>query len=314
MNLLQLKQAAAIVQPNHSVLIYGPPKSGKTRLAGTAAAIAEINHIYLLDNENGAETILNMNLTDEELSKVTVIKMADTREEPISLETILKAFTSKVPLRICEAHGRIDCAACQKSGAPFISWHLGQCTHNDLVIVDSGSQLGDSALNAACIGKAVTYKPTFDEYGMAGKWLSDICTVIQQCRNTNFVVLTHEIGLEDDEGKDKIYPLMGTKNFSRKCSKYFGTVVYMHKKLGKHAAASMSTFRPDVLTGSRLNIALEKSADPSMRDILIAGGILKSTASVASVAPAATVAEVPTVQSSASSGSSLAARLAAKRG
>jgi hypothetical protein len=278
MNLLDVKKASAIIQPNHSILVYSPPKFGKTRLIGTAAQLEEIENIYWFDNENGIETLLHMGLTDEQLSKITLFRMTDTREEPISIETLLRAFSSKVPVNICEMHGRIDCAECTKARRPFTSWCLSQCTHNDLVVIDSGSQLGDSALAAACLGKPVTFKPTFDEYGMAGKWLGDICTVIQQCRNTNFVVATHEIGLEDDEGKDKIYPLMGTKNFSRKVAKYFGTVVYMHKKLGKHAAASGSLFRSDVMTGSRLNIALEKATDASMRDILVTGGILKPAA------------------------------------
>lgn len=313
MNLLQVRNAATIIQPNHSILIYSQPKMGKTRLIGTAAKIPEVKKIYWFDNENGMETLLHMGLTDEELEKIILIKMADTRETPISIETMLKAFTSKVPVKICELHGRVDCADCTREGQPFLSWHLGQCTHQDLVVIDSGSQLGDSALNAACLGKPVTFKPTFDEYGMAGKWLSDICMVVQQCKNTNFVIATHEIGLEDDEGKDKIYPLIGTKNFSRKCSKYFGTVVYLMKKLGKHAAASSSTFRSDVLTGSRLNIVLEKSAEPSMRDILIEGGILKHLVEGASVTTAAKPqAEASVVQTTAPAAGSKPLTLAEK--
>lgn len=302
MNLLQLKQAAAIVQPNHSILIYGPPKSGKTRLIATAAKLALIEKIYWFDIENGVETLLNMDLTDEELQKIIIIKIPDTRENPQAIETILKAFSAKAPIDICELHGKVDCAECKKNGHPFLKWHLGQCTHNDLVVIDSGSQLGDSALNAACFGKPVTYKPTFDEYGMAGKWLADICSVIQQCRNTNFVVATHEIALEDDEGKDKIFPLMGTKNFSMRCAKFFGTVVYSHKKLGKHVAGSSSTYRPDVLTGSRVEAKLESSKEPSMYDILIAGGILK-------VSSGASESVQPSVQPESRPISSLASRL-----
>jgi len=275
MNLLQLKQATAVVQPNHSILIYSPPKLGKTRLVGTAARIPEVKRIWWFDNENGHETLLHMGLTDEELSKIVLIRMVDTRETPVSSETILRAFTSKVPVSICELHGRVECAECAKEKLPSIMWHLRQCKHDELVVIDSGSQLGDSCMSAACMGKPVTNKPLLDDYGSAGKWLSDICSIIQQCQNTNFVVCTHEIGLEDDQGKEKIYPLMGTQNFSRKCSKYFGTVVYLLKKLGKHAAESSSTFRADVLTGSRLGIDLGKIAEPSMKDILIAGGILK---------------------------------------
>ncbi len=300
MNLLQLKHAAAVIQPNHSILIYGPPKSGKTRLIATAAKLKEISKIYWFDIENGVETLLHMDLTDEELEKIIIIKIPDTRENPQAIETILKAFSAKAPVDICEMHGKVDCAECKKSGSPFLKWHLGQCTHNDLVVVDSGSQLGDSALNAACFGKPATFKPTFDEYGMAGKWLADICSVVQQCRNTNFVFATHEIALEDDEGKDKIFPLMGTKNFSMRCAKFFGTVVYSHKKLGKHVAGSSSTYRPDVLTGSRVEAKLESSKEPSMYDILIAGGILKAPQGAEISQPQPSVAEPKPISSLAS--------------
>lgn len=305
MDLLRLKQATAKLQPNHSILMYGPPKSGKTRLAGTAATIEELDTIWWIDIENGVETLLNMGLTDEQLAKVKLIKITDTRDNPIALETILKAFTSKTPVNICELHGKVDCAECKKSGEGFFSWHLGQCKHNELVVLDSGSQLGDSALAAACLGKPGMFKPTFDEYGMVNKWLGDVCSVIQQCTHTNFVVLTHEIALEDDEGKDKIFPLMGSKAFSMKCAKFFGTVVYVHKKMNKHTAGSSSTYQSNLLTGSRVNVALEKSKEPSMRDILIEGGIIKS-ATATSVSQEQTVVSKPV--------SPLAARLAATRG
>lgn len=291
MNLNQLAKATALVQPNHTLLLYGPPKSGKTRLVGTAAKIPEINHIYWFDIENGVETLLGMGLTEAEMAKVTVIKVRNTRAEPIAVETILKAFTAKAPVNICEAHGRVDCAPCAKAKLPSISWWLGMCTHNDLVVVDSGSELGDSALAAACLGKPEMYKPGFDEYGQAGKWLGDICSVIQQATRTNFAMITHEIALEDDEKKDRIFPLMGTKNFSMRCAKFFGTVCYIHKKMNKHVAGSSSTYRGDVLTGSRLNVELENSKEPSMRAILIDSGILKEGSGNANNPAAETVVE-----------------------
>ncbi len=314
MNLLQLKQATAKVQPNHSILLYGPPKGGKSVLAGTAAAIPELNRIFYISIENGHESLIHSGLSDAELEKIILIRIADTRDTPIAIETILKSFTSKVPVNICELHGRIDCAECKKSSSPSISWHLGSCTHNDLVIIDSGSQLGDSAMAAACLGKPQMFKPTFDEYGMVNKWLGDVCSVIQQCANTNFVVITHEIALEDDEGKDRIFPLMGSKQFSMRCAKFFGTVVYVHKKMNKHVAGSSSTYRSDVLTGSRVNALLENTKEPSMRDILIEGGILKPLSS-----PVVKADSVPQKTEEAQSAEkkpamTLAERMAAKKG
>lgn len=263
---------------NHSILIYGPSKSGKTRLVGTAAELPELRRIYWLDNENGIATLLHMGLSPAALDKIDVISLPDTRDNPVAIETTLRMLTSKTPVKVCEAHGKINCAPCAKAQQPSISFCLSALDHHDLVVIDSGSQLGDSALNWACFRQDVTYKPTFDDYGKAGKYLADLLMVVQQCANTNFVVITHET-VETDEingvQRDKIYPLMGTRTFCRKVSKYFGTVVYTHMKAGKHAGGSSSTYRNDTLTGSRVGAVLEKSPSLDMRSILIAGGIFK---------------------------------------
>jgi len=291
------------VQDNHSILIYGAGKTGKTKFVATAAELAEIQNIYWFDLENGYQTILHSGMSNEALAKIQLYRIRDTRNNPIGVETMLKALAGNRPVSICEAHGKVGCAECKKTGLEFADFNLAACTHNDLVVIDSGSQLGDSALAAACIGKDVTFKPSFDEYGLAGFWLSDVLSVVQQCQHTNFVVITHEL-VDTDEinGKktDKIYPLLGTRAFCRKVAKYFGTVAYFHMKMGKHAAGSSTTYKSDVLTGSRINAKLEGSKDLSMRDILIEGGILSSSApnsaqAVSSPSPAAkeTPAVVP---------------------
>lgn len=276
MNLKELARGAAKIKPNHSILVYGPPKGGKTELVGTAARIKELRRIFWFDIENGIETLLGMGLTDEELEKIIVIKIPDTRDKPVAIETCLKAFTSKTPVDICEEHGVVSCAACKKAGSKSISFCMSHLNHNDLVVIDSGSQLGDSAMAALCLGKDSMFKPGWDEFGIQGKWLGDILSVVQACTNTNFVVITHEMCIEDDEGKDKFYPLMGTRPFCMKVGKYFGTVVYVHKKLKEHVAGSSSTYLGDRVMGSRVRAAIEsKKGKPDMRTIFIDGGILK---------------------------------------
>lgn len=289
--LSDIAKAVAQVKANHSILIYSKPKFGKTRLAGTAARIPQVKRIFWFDLENGVETLLHMDLTEAELEKVIVYKLPDTKENPIAIETMLKAFSIRNKITICDEHGKADCVDCKKAGKPSLPFALAECTHNDLIVIDSGSQLGDSALNATMIGKDSMTKPGWDEYGIQGKWLGDILSVVQQAKHTNFVVLTHEIIFEDDEKKQQIFPLMGTKPFSMKVAKYFGTVVYLMKKMGKHAGASSSTFRPDVLTGSRLNIQVEKANELDMRTILIEGGILREDGSMGNVGSKPTVTE-----------------------
>jgi hypothetical protein len=265
------------VKPNHSILLYGPPKTGKTQLVGTSAKIPELKRIFWIDLENGAETLLHMGLTPEELDKITLIRIPDTREVPRGIETVLKMFSAKQPINICDFHGKVDCkeAECKDS---FTSFCLKDCTHHDLVVIDSGSQLGDSALAMACAGKPVEFKPGWDEYGLTVKWLGDIMGVIQAAHYTNFVMITHETIIEEEVNgvkRDKILPLVGTKAFCTKVAKYFGSVIYTEIKMGKHAAGSSSTYKPNHITGSRVNAKIEASKELSMRAILIEGGILK---------------------------------------
>lgn len=279
MKLTELLKASNLKKPNHSILLYGPPKTGKTRLVGTAAKIKELDRIYWIDLENGSETLLHMGLTEEEMGKIELIRIPDTRETPRGCETVLKMFSAKEDIRICSLHGKVNCVECKtnKEEGETI-FNLRKCTHKDLVIIDSGSQLGDSSLAMACLGKSGDFKPGWDEYGLSNKWLGDILSVIQQATFTNFVVITHEMIVEEDINgikKDKILPLMGTRAFCSKVAKYFGTVVYTELKLGKHAAGSSSTYKANHITGSRVNVKIENAKEPTMRAILIEGGILK---------------------------------------
>lgn len=273
MNLAELAKKATARIPNHSILIYGQPKTGKTRLVGTAAKLPEIERIFWFDLENGAETLLHMGLTEEELKKFTLFSIPDTREVPRAIETILKAFSTKnnMPVKICDTHGKVGCVECEKAGNPYSEFHMQSLTKKDLVVIDSGSQLGDSALALAMLGKPVEAKPGWDEYGMQVKYLSDICSVIQAAYYTNFVVITHAIAIEEEMNgvkRDKYFPLFGTRAFCQKVAKYFGTTIFVEIKLGKHAAGSSSTYRNDAITGSRVNAKIELDKELTMRSIL----------------------------------------------
>lgn len=275
MKLSELAAAANAQKPNHSILIYGDSKTGKTRFVGTSAEIDEFDRIFWVDLENGSETLMHMGLSEKALAKIELIKINDTREVPRGVETVLKMMSSKTPIQICYEHGKVDCVECK--GKQFTTFCLASLTHRDLVVIDSGSQLGDSALALACAGKPITYKPQTDDWGSLSKYLGDILSVIQQAHFTNFVVITHTLIVEEDINgvkRDKVFPLIGTKNFSSKCSKYFGTVVFLELKLGKHGGGSASTYKPNHTTGSRLNVKVEAAKELDMRSIFIEGGIL----------------------------------------
>lgn len=281
MNLADLAKRVTTKHPNHSILIYGQPKTGKTKLVGTAAQIPEIERIFWFDLENGAETLLHMGLTEAELAKITLFSIPDTRDSPRGIETLLKCFSSKnaSALRVCDEHGKVGCVECMTANPikSYSEFYLPSLTKNDLVVIDSGSQLGDSAMSMACAGKPIEYKPTWDEYGLQVKWLSDVLGIMQAASNTNFVMITHVIPIEEEFNgvkRDRFYPLCGTKALCQKVAKFFGTVVFVEIKLGRHVAGSGSLYKGDATTGSRVNAKIENSKELSMRSILVDGGIL----------------------------------------
>ncbi len=270
MNLLQVSKAVAAAPTNHAILIYGPPKSGKTRLAGSAAKLPEVERIFFFSLENGHEVLIHeCGLTEEEMAKITLFKIQDTRDNPIGVETMLKAMSATSDIKICDIHGRVDCAKCTKKKADFTPWNITKCTHNDLIIVDSGTQLGESALAATMMGRDVMARAGWDEYAIQGNYLNDILSIVQQAEFTNFIFTAHTLVTEDEDGKDKFFPMIGTKNYSMRVAGKFGTVIYMDKHLNKHVAGSSSTYRGNVLTGSRVGAKIEKSDKITMRSILI---------------------------------------------
>lgn len=261
----------------HSILVYGMPKVGKTELAATIAKIPAIKRVYYFGGENGHETILDMyargKLTLEHLEKITLVNIPDTREAPIFIETLLKAIATAAPVKICEAHGRVACPTCTRAKAAFIDFDHSSLTEEDAVIIDSMSQAGVSALNAAMRGMSQETKAGWDEYGLQGKWLSDICTTIQAGKFTNFICITHVQVLEDENGKDVYTPLCGTKSFSSGMAKYFGSVVFCEMKMKKHKAGSSTVYNAMTQAGSRIGLVLEKEDELDLSIALPKAGL-----------------------------------------
>ena len=255
-----------------SLLIYGSPKIGKTQLAATIAKVPDIKNVYWFDIENGSETLITMVreklLTEEHAAKIILYKIPDTKESPMAMETILKCLTVRADHIVCEAHGKINCVACAtKDANGKVSsfngtlFNITKCTKDDVVVIDSANALGISILNYYLLGKSVDYKIGWDEYGPQGLVLTDVLLTVQGARRTNYILTTHELTIttvENDKEVDRYYPVIGTKNFSLQCGKYFTHIAYLQKKLGRHVGGTGSTYRQDVLTGSRGGWMLEE--------------------------------------------------------
>lgn len=251
---LSQKQAAIY----KAVLLFGAPKVGKTRLFGT---LAKEFKLLLFDLENGSETLI-YSVPKELQDNVEIISIPDTRSFPIAIETMLKVVKGG-PVDICEEHGKVSCALCRKDNKPFNKVELNALGPDWVVGIDSLTQLTNSAIAHITKGQPDDYKLTYDDWGNLGKLMDMFLSHIQNAKY-NVVCISHETEAEMEDGKTKLVPTAGTRNFSRNSAKYFGEVVYCEVKNRKHIAASSTTYANNILTGSRSGISLETLPEASL--------------------------------------------------
>jgi len=249
------------------VLVYGPPKSGKTELVGRLAE--EMNLIWF-DLENGIDTLFKMPV--EWQSRIEAVKIPDTRGYPIAIETCLKVIRGDEVV-ICEEHGKVGCPNCvdiktktPKPGKEVTRVCLRELGTNDVVVFDSLTQLTNSAIANITRNKPDDYKLNYDDWGNLGKVLDTFLSYVQNAP-FNVVCISHENAVEMNDGKEKLVPTAGTRNFSRNSAKYFGEVIYCEVVNKTHKFASSTLYKNNVLTGSRAGKKLEESKEPKLLEV-----------------------------------------------
>jgi hypothetical protein len=244
------------------VLVYGEPKSGKTQLA---AALSSNFNLIFFDLENGYETLLKLPTIQQE--RIELISIPDTKVFPIAIETMLKVITG-ISTSICEHHGKVACQLCKKENNPFSIVCLNELPADTIVVVDSLTQLSNSAMNHLTKTQDELYKPEWSDYRNQGQLLDKFLSQIQQAK-FNVVCITHVVESQQEDGKAKLFPVCGTTQFSRNTAKYFDHVVYCELKNKKHNFASKTTYANNVMSGSRMDICLEDKVDPTLLDIFL---------------------------------------------
>ena len=252
-----MKLSQKTASKSHRVLIFGPPKSGKTQLAGQLSK--EFNLIWF-DFENGVDTLLK--LPQECQERIEVLSIPDTRAYPIAIETALKVIKGG-PVDVCETHGKVSCAVCRKEGAAFVSLNLGTLPLDTIVVFDSLTQLTNSVIANVTKNQPDDYKLEFNDWANVGKLMDMFLSQVQQAP-FHIVCISHETEVEMEDGKQKLVPTAGTRNFSRNTAKYFDEVIYCEVKNKRHIAASSTLYNGNILTGSRTGIILENQTEASL--------------------------------------------------
>lgn len=246
-----MKLSQKKVRPIKHVMLYGPPKSGKTRLAGWCAEKYKILYFGL---EGGESTLFQ--LPEEWHDNVEIISIPDTRDSPMAIKTMLQVIKGNKGT-VCEKHGAWNCSTCKLKGEPVVEVHLNDLDSDTIVVVDSITQLTNSAIAHITAGTDDMYKLQFDDWGNLGKLMDMFLSYVQNAP-FHVICISHENMVEMVDGKEKIVPVAGSSKFSRNSAKYFDEVLYCEVKLGKHIAASSTTYNANILTGSRAGLSIEK--------------------------------------------------------
>lgn len=269
------KLTEVVKEACNSLLVFGAPKSGKTEQVGrlaedyTTAEGKVIPGMDLLwfDLENGSGTLKKLSPAAQ--SRITLVKIPDTRSVPMAIETMLKVVKGG-PMEICVEHGKISCPLCKPKGLPAdkvnVNDYIGN--KNFAVVTDSLTQLTNSALANITRNKPDDYKLERDDWGNLGK-LMDIYLSHVQAARYNTICISHESPVEMNDGKEKLVPVAGTRNFSRNSAKYFSNVVYTEVKNRQHNMESSTLYANNILTGSRDGIDLGKNRKLGLREFFL---------------------------------------------
>lgn len=248
------------------VLLFGPPKSGKTELAGRMSQYMDVLFFSL---ENGHSTLQKLPMEMQE--KIEIIQVYDTPKLPVAMSTMMKVMKGGEH-KICDIHGAVACVHCMRNpDATHTIVNLDTLPPTTLVVVDSMTQLVNSAISHITKGKDDDYKLEYDDWGNLGKRMNMWLSYVQQARY-NIVVISHETEAEMEDGKMRIVPVAGTRNFSRGSAKYFDHVVYCEVKNKQHKAGSATDYSTSILTGSRTDVRLEDMKQASLASIFGYGG------------------------------------------
>lgn len=240
------------------ILLYGPPKSGKTIVAGMLAEHYNLKYISM----EGGYNVLLENVPAEWQARIEVLDVKDTTDYPIAAETVPKLMELR-EFKVCTTHSKVNCPLCIKEGNELEVWDFSKFGVEDVVIFDSGTRLSASIMAHLMRTQPADAKNERDDYRKQGQLLDQFFSRIQNAP-FHIIYITHENSVKMIDGSDKITPIAGTGNYSRNVAKFFDEVVYAGISNGKHFLASSTGYKANMITGGRASMELSKLDYPTL--------------------------------------------------
>jgi len=245
------------------IMLFGPPKAGKSLYAGK---LAKFKKLIWFDLENGFSTLFQ--LPAELQDNIDIIHIPDNRGTPMAIETMLKVIKG-AKISICDKHGKAGgCQLCAKlypppAVIPSTTVELNALDTDTCVVVDSCTQLKNSAIANITKLQPVDYKLEFDDWAHLGTLMDTFFSYVQSAPY-NVICISHEDEVDMVDKSKKLVPVGGSSKFSRNVAKYFDEVVYCRVRNGKHEMASSTATDANILTGSRAHVDFSKMQDPNL--------------------------------------------------
>jgi len=232
------------------LIVFGDPKVGKSELVGE---LTKYFNLFWFSLDGGHSVLYKLPAAQQE--KIRLIVLPDTGDYPIAAETCRKVMKPGA-YQVCLQHGKVSCFLCLKEKNPIEEINLHALDLDWIIVWDNLSQLGDSIMNHLTKDKEDTFKPGWDEYMPQGQLLTKFLSGIQHSPQ-NHICIAHTIEAELEDGKLKVFPLCGTRNYSRGVGKYFDHIVHVDVRNKKHTFGSATTYLLNISTGSRTNVKVE---------------------------------------------------------
>lgn len=241
----------AMREPQH-LMVFGASKTGKSTLISQLAEAGK--KLIWISLDNGHRVLYK--LSEEAKKNIDIIVIPDTKNFPIAMGTCTKLMSGD-KVNLCHMHAVDNCSVCKAASLAFSEYCFKTLALDTIVIIDHMTQLTDSCLANITKKQPVDYKLQLDDWGSLKFNMSAIMGNIQQAP-FNIICVAQEMEAEMEDGKKKIVPQVGSREFGKSVGSYFDHIIYCQVTNRIHKAGSSTSYSASVLTGSRSDIEIEK--------------------------------------------------------